>query len=566
MKKILSSLLVAAMLLSMVIVASLPAAAIDGDWTTYGPASESDNDYTGDPTSIPGYEYTSDGLRIIPANWEEQVVYGTAQTKNTFDIRDGLYMEIKVDKFDIYNEDGTVQDNWISFTIWDSKNVEPGKTSYGEGVTTLNRIGLDEEKNAYYYGEVDWYTGGFTSKGKTWQKDADDKMVKKYLNEEGSFTMTLEIKKVGGAYQTIINGAAAPSSVNEYIATKFANGEAYIGVTYRHGNTGGEVDMTITKFGQTKEDATTPDGDDKKDPVDNSAYHVKAPLADASTVPAGQPCFLLTGNLADSATKKFYGNQGGVGSVSDDFTMHVEADSGWTSFIVDVKNDVSYDIDDFPVMMMLTKDFCTCDDPEDCYANEYISGYLMTGKEYAAGNNKISTLDICWDPIIVDEGDKAGNYLYFTFDSSDDLIFTAEGRINSVRIDVNGLKYQEVGRNSIDVVFVAFFRTAEEAEAYVMSYLGLESEDVGGGDTEAPDDNTTEAPADDTTEAPAEDTTEAPVGNTTEAKGEEKTEANDVNVNLNVKGGCGSAIGAGAAAIVALVAACGAVVLKKKED
>ena len=566
MKKILSTLLVAAMLLSMVIIVSVPATAADGEWTTYGPASESAKDYSGDPTSVPGYEYTADGLHVIPANWDEQVVYGTVQTKKPVSIDDGLYLEFRVDEFD-----GMGFDNWFSITIWDSANVEPGQTIYGSGVMTLNRIGYDEETEKYYFGSVDWYTDGFTSKGQTCEKDDKDANIKKYLNDDGTFTMTLEIKIEGGAYKTYINGAAAPESVNEYIASKFEDGEAYIGVTYRHGNTGGTVDMTITKFGTSKDDAITPDGDDDKDPIDNSEYHVKAPLADASTIPAGQPCFLLTGNLAESATKKFYGNQGGVGSVGEGFTMHVAADSAWTSFIVDVKNDVSYDIDDFPVMMMLTKNFCMCNDPTDCYAVESISGHLMTGKEYAAGNNRFPELEICWEPIIVDEGEKEGQYLYFMYDFGDDLLFTAEGRINSIRFDVSGLKYQEAGRNAIDVVFVAFFRTTEEAEEYVQNYLGAEisgeddetTEEAGDATTEVADDVTTEVADDVTTEVVDNATTEAK----TEEKTEAKTEANNgsVDVNVNVSG-CGSVIGASAIAVVALVTLGGAVVLRKKED
>ena len=274
MKKILSTLLVAAMLLSMVIIVSVPTAAVDGEWTTYGPASESADGYSGDPTSVPGYEYTDDGLHVIPANWDEQVVYGTVQTKNPVDLEDGVYLEFRVDKFD-----GMTQDNWFSITLWDSKNVEPGQTIYGTGVMTLNRVLYDETAGKYYYGTVDWYTDGFTTKGQTCEKDDKDANIKKYLNDDGSFTMTLEIKKEGGALKTYINGAAAPDSVNEYITTnlgkdgKFNDG-AYIGVTYRHGNTGGTVDMTITKFGTSKDDATTPEGDDSKDPIDNSEYHL----------------------------------------------------------------------------------------------------------------------------------------------------------------------------------------------------------------------------------------------------------------------------------------------------
>lgn len=569
MKKILSTLLVAAMLLSMVIVASIPASAADGQWTTYGPASEYADDYSGDPTSVPGYEYTDDGLRVIPADWTEQIVYGTVQTKDPVNIEDGVYMEFRVDAFD-----GADADNWFSFTIWDSENVEPGKTQFGSGVMTLIRIKKDAESDKLYFDYTDWYTDGFTSRGQTCEKDDNDKDVKKYLNDDGTFSMYLSIKMEGGKYVVDINGAIAPASVSEYIATKFADGEAYIGVTYRHGHTGGTVDMTITKFGTTEASATAPDGSDSKEPVDNSHYHVKAPIADPATVPAGEPCFLLTGNLTDSATKQFYGNQGGEGYVGDDFTMHiVSPGSAWTSFIVDVKNDVSYDIDDFPVLLLLTKNFCMCDDPDNCYAVESIAGHLMTGEQYAAGGNKFPEMDICWEPIIIEEGEKAGQYLYFWFDSSDDIIFEAKGRINSVRFDVSGLKFQEAGRNSIDVEFIAFFRNTDEAEEYVYKYLGL----AGGDDetTEKPTEESTEKSTDESTEKPTEEPTEEPtIESSTEVPTEKNTEKQPTEEPTEGKtteapksnGGCGSVIGAGAAMVVALVVACGVVAFRKKGD
>ena len=64
MKKILSMVLVAAMLLSVVfVIAAVPAAAVDGNWNTYGLASESGDDYAGEKKSVPGYTYTADGIK-----------------------------------------------------------------------------------------------------------------------------------------------------------------------------------------------------------------------------------------------------------------------------------------------------------------------------------------------------------------------------------------------------------------------------------------------------------------------------------------------------------------------
>ena len=194
------------------------------------------------------------------------------------------------------------------------------------------------------------------------------------------------------------------------------------------------------------------------------------------------------------------------------------------------------------------------------------------GRAPASGGCTITpNIEICWDPITIDEGDMAGTYLYFWYDTSSEIAINYAGgegsrndwtgRIHGVQLEFSNLS-TDPARGVIPIVWVAFFRNVSEAEAYVMSYLGVQSE---GGE-----DDTTEAPAGDvTTEAPAGDvTTEAPAGNvTTEAKAEEKTEAKTEANNNNVSpSGCGSVIGASAVAVVALVTLGGAVVLRKKED
>ena len=71
MKKILSLVIAAAMLLSLAVVMSVPAAAVDGEWIVYSKADHEKPDYEGDPMSIPGYEYNDDGLHVIPADWRD---------------------------------------------------------------------------------------------------------------------------------------------------------------------------------------------------------------------------------------------------------------------------------------------------------------------------------------------------------------------------------------------------------------------------------------------------------------------------------------------------------------
>ena len=134
MKKILSTLLVAAMLLSLVIVAVVPASAADGDWTTYATASEYVDG--AEKSSVPGYKYTADGVQMVPADWTGQIPFGTIQTKKPYDLKNGLYMEVRVDDYTY-----SAKDKWININLWSQPMIEPGSAApeYGHGVQTLFR-------------------------------------------------------------------------------------------------------------------------------------------------------------------------------------------------------------------------------------------------------------------------------------------------------------------------------------------------------------------------------------------------------------------------------------------
>ena len=296
------------------------------------------------------------------------------------------------------------------------------------------------------------------------------------------------------------------------------------------------------------------------------------------------PAILMTGNKEDSDTKSISAGQGDTYTTNENFSVRVADTNGdrWNSTMFKVKNDVSYDIDDFPVLGFLVKNFCNCEDPTFCYATEECRAYIMAGKGKApasGGCMQTPVIDICWEPIVIEEGENAGQYLYFWYDTSSDNAINYvggedsnsnwTGRIHGAQMEFSGLS-TDATRNIITFEWVGFFRTPEELEAYAFSYLGVETEDD---TTEAPEDDTTEADVADTTEADVVDTTEAPVDQTTEAKGEEKTEAKTEAPagekpadTAPADGGCGGVIGAGAFAVVALVATCGAVVLKKKEN
>ena len=159
MKKILSVLLVAAMLVSLVAAIGIPAAAIDGEWIVYSKADHYMDDFDGDMMSIPGYEYTEEGLKVIPADWKDFTPGAGVQTKEKVDIKNGVYMEVRVDEFS--NE----KDFWFNFNIWSKPMFKAGKTDvekWGYGVQELIR------SNAQYSSwRCEWSTGGFVSKGST---------------------------------------------------------------------------------------------------------------------------------------------------------------------------------------------------------------------------------------------------------------------------------------------------------------------------------------------------------------------------------------------------------------
>ena len=101
----------AAILAILTVFVSLPdvnlqVATVDGMWTTYTNAAQYDEDFSGNPKSIPGYEYTDDGFHMTAADWEmsNSTPFATLQTKEPIHLKDGIYMLIRVDEFTYAND------------------------------------------------------------------------------------------------------------------------------------------------------------------------------------------------------------------------------------------------------------------------------------------------------------------------------------------------------------------------------------------------------------------------------------------------------------------------------
>ena len=211
--------------------------------------------------------------------------------------------------------------------------------------------------------------------------------------------------------------------------------------------------------------------------------------------------------------------------------------------------------------------------------------YIMTGEFIGADDqHKLNEINMCYDTIFKD-GD---SYLYFYVDTSEDISWDAEGRFNGARLDLNGVLWNVPGRNAFDVCFVALFRSVEEAEEYVLNWIGVEEEEetdapvVGGDETDAPvvGGDETDAPVvgGDETDAPAVggDETQAPSGDEEETKTPNKTDKTDNNDNGNANvpttgddtaaKGCGGVVGFGAIALIALTAGVGFAAFKKERE
>ncbi len=535
-QKLLATIIIASLLLTTAIAFALPAAAVDGMWNVLGTATEYDEDFDGVPVSRPGYEYTKDGLHMIPAKWEgHQTPFGTFQTKNKVNLKDGVYMLVRIDNFTYAGE------KWFNFSIWDSVGIAPGSTEHGEGAQCHIRPG--DKANV---GGVDWYTGGFSNVGTTViPKTAVSK------DDQGRVILALTVTWDGSTYAVDVNGAPAAEGVISYMNEKWGDTEteAYIGFSLQNSNKNGTVEATILKFGTSEATATVPTGDDSRLPEEFN--HTPAEVKDASNIPAGDPAIFMNGNVIESdIISKPVSLVGANLAVKDDYSVNVsvnkeKADAGqWT-----VKYDVSYSIEDFPICTILTRNLCTCRD-EVCYANEACNLYICTGENIQpAPENLVEFLDVA-KPITV------GNdtYLMFYIDMSDDYApFEATGRINSARVDFMDIDYQTPGMNEFDVCFIAFFRSVDEAQAYVYDYLDV-----------SPDGPTNPDPGN--TDTDVETTDNLPESNTPSGGEESRTEPDNSNNSDSPaeNGGCGSYIGSCAIAIVFASAAVCVFSFKKK--
>ncbi len=554
MKKVLALVLSALMLASVIaVIVAVPAAAVDGDWLVYSDPGEFYPDFDpaeDDLNPVPGYSYVpGEGLVVTPADWRDFTPKIGLSTRNKVDLKEGVYVLYRIDDFTYAN------DKWFSIGICDKQYINVGSTNhekYGDRMSTLIRPDDNGKING-----ITWYTGNFTGSGSS-NMTYDDS--KKY-DANGKPLLELVVTWDGSSYKVTINGAEAPQKTIDYLNEKYGGAEssAYLTLNLHNGNNGGTAAVTVMKFGKTAATATIPQGDDSA--LKRDSYIDIAEIADPSTVEANKPALLMNGSREASDSKGTTRNAG-LTSLTPENYIHYKSDRANLEISFSPKYEKSYDIDDFPVIVVLTKNLCTCGESlADCIAIETANMYIMTGEYTSADDNhRLNMIDICDEPIVRGEN----SYLYFYVDTSDVewLGWDAEGRFNGLRFDIKQINTTVPGMNEFDICFTALFRSLEEAEVYINEFIGPE---------ELPPENTedTDPPENTETQEPGNVETNPPVDNPGPDNGnkpgdDKPTDDKPADDNAS-SGGCFSSAGFGVIAMITLAGGASFIAFKKRK-
>ena len=529
MKKLIALVIAAIMVLSMIPVMAITtsAAEVEGDWTIYRDPEKYEDLEPGEvirPDA--GYEYTADGFTTIAADWTNYTPALTAQTKEAQPLKEGFYLQIRMDSYPYGGEDGAA-DHWISFNLSDRAGVHPGSIDDENNWLSLIRgagSGSAAAQSFLTTMTTEEKVGSFALQAAP--------NIEIPMDDEGREIYTFEVTYDGTNYELKINDVVVSNqTISDALNAWVESGEYYVGITLHAGVPDATAGLTILKYGTSASDAITPVGSDSLEPEENQK--VFAPIADPGTVEVNKPALLWD---ATTLTNDPQGVDVKLVAQGDN-SYHVIATGGAPYWQWGIKSAQSYAVTDFPVFSMVLKNFWG--DNGGVY---FCAGGVMSARD----DYKTS-----WS--IYDEGcmmfGENEEYSLVVIDLAgmeliDELLQEKGGRIHSIRpfFAVTDTTDPEIAE--WDVMYMGWFRSIEEAQQYAQDRLQMapvtEPDTTKAPETQAPE-VTTEAPA-----------TQAPAGTTAEQTTEPAA-----------KGGCGSVIGFGAVAILAAAAA--AVALKKKD-
>ncbi|MBQ2807064.1 MAG: hypothetical protein IJF08_08440 [Clostridia bacterium] len=519
MKKLLTIMLAMCLLLATMTVLAIPAnaAEVEGDWVT-SRAGDAYEEGVTDYTPAAGYKYTTEGFQTVAPDFTNCSPYIQAHTKKAYDLKapnadengNALSVKFTVQEF-AYGGEYNNKDEWIAITLNSDPVVTQGNPAYGSGLCILIRgAGNGAATGQPHYSDKENNKFSLFTQGQ----------INPTLNDDGQEEYTFSIKYDGTKYVMNLCGVefSDPDGNLDRIFDEQCAEGAYLGITLMTTEIETPASFVITEF-----QGAVPYGEDSADPEANVKNF--AEIADSSTVPAGQPAVIWDGK-AEYYDKISISNADYTVQESGVVSLKANGTGPYISF--NLKNDISYEASDFPIVVALTRNCLDLDG--QMY---YYSGRTL-------GANSDCLMDIMYDDYDFGEG-----WGLSVLDLTDDPEW--EGRINGMRLDFKDVDYTDEETANFDVAFFGAFRTEEEAVQYAKDYLiallGKMPE---------------------TTEKPTEEpTTEAP---TTEAKTDAPTEENpseEATTDAEQSGGCKSVVIAPAVALIALL---GVAFVAKKKD
>ncbi len=573
MKKLITLALAAIMVLSLIPAMAFTASAApesveypepsEDFWSVWRDPGHYDIE-EGDPyCPAAGYEYTSEGFKVISPDFSNYGTKVNVQTSEPVDLKNGFFMEVRIDDFSYKGISGA-EDEWISFQISDERHVGAGGTSWSNNWLCLIRgTGDGNPSNMPFVTvrDTEEKDGSFLPVGAF--AECKPEMV------DGKEVYTFEVSWDGSAYTLKVNGCAV-SGDNGAITNHLLSMErTYVGVVMHSGQMGGKADITITKQGTSAANAEVPSGNDSREPEENLL--VFGDPIDPTTVPENTPALIMDANKEHIKKDPTGSNMSLTPTGSGAY--HVKATAGVPYFMFSPKKEITYMAEDFPVFVMMLKNFIGDDGGAYFCAGDVISAtdkYMMGWSQWD-DNARFYGADEEYTYIIMDFSEMINTVEVINGEE----VYPLKGRIHQIRPHF-GIDPNDEEMSEWDIEFCAFFRSVEEALAYGETFNetvilpGIEDQPEETGDaveTKGDDAEETKADAEETkadAESAADTKADAESAADTKADAESTADTKaDAETKAEAKGGCGSVIGLGAVAIIAAAAA--AVVLKKKD-
>ena len=562
MKKIISLMLSALMIISVLAVSMIPVFANDvvaeGAWEVILNASEEGKLADGEDVfiSTPGYEYTDRGFEIIPPVYQNTQANFTAITKNKVDIAN-FSIKVAIDEFD------TTGDCWISFTFWSEKNgLAQGANmggEYGYGWSCLLRDCVNFGKKDGQFSIFEGFSCGTPSTPGGWTQLGGltgEEFTPNVVDEK----QIVELKVINNVIY--INDHAVISANNSALRNAFRSeqGLAYFGITVKSGVKDAPVKFTVLEMNGIK-----PTGGDRQEPVNRGKTF--APVMDSSSIPVGAPGVLFDGTLRAQNNRLPITSQCTT-ELTPDGTIKVNSSTGMASITFDVVNDYSVDIKDFRYVAIIMKNYCTCPRIENVHISESCLGIEGAGFFYYAGDVLAPDTDhrvaMNAEYLVDITPEGSDDYYVVMYQRINvDEFADKESRIHGVRFDATGLLATE----SFEIVSLGFFRSGDEIAQYVSERE--EGFIISPDDISFPDDGYIEESficdncgeeLDQMGNCPVCDAEENTDDDTTTVRRPSSTKKEEP------EGGCGSFVGVGAIAIVISASVVGLVTFKKRRE